>query len=80
VLSLINVADADSFCCGKGLRRGMSRHWNYEVVSEGALTLGEAIWRPVLACYHVRNAGLQADLGGDQGRKTALLDEAHLDG
>jgi len=27
-----------------------------------------------------RRVGMQADLGRDQGRETALLDKAHLDG
>jgi hypothetical protein len=45
-----------------------------------ALTLGEAIWRPLSARDCGRNAGVVADLGRDQGRETALLDEAHLDG
>jgi hypothetical protein len=45
-----------------------------------ALTLGEAICRPMSVRCHLRSAGEGADLGGDQGRETALLDEAHLDG
>jgi hypothetical protein len=45
-----------------------------------ALTLGEAIYRPMSARYHLQYTCVEADLGGDQGRETALLDEAHLDG
>jgi hypothetical protein len=44
-----------------------------------ALTLGEAIYRPMSARCHLQDTGVEADLGGDQGRETALLNEAHLD-
>jgi hypothetical protein len=45
-----------------------------------ALTLGEAICKTMSAHISRQKADVGADLGRNQGRETALLDEAHLGG
>jgi hypothetical protein len=45
-----------------------------------ALTLGEAIWGGWSVPWAIGGVHRRAYLGGDEGRETALLHEAHLDG
>lgn len=48
------------------------------ILGEGALTLGEAICRALSARCATGGAGRKRYLGGDEGRETALGNEAHL--